>query len=535
MDENKTKQQLIEELRHLRKHMNSAPLPSHPQDWFGVLAEHLPCIAIMGYATTGDIFAWNKESENLLGYSSLDAVGKRLTDLIVPAKFEHIFHTAIEKAKNVTRSGEFMPAGELPLLNKEGKQVPVHVRHIAIVDGGGEPLLFCIAFNMHGCRQIESDLLNTKKLESIGVLAGGIAHDFNNLLLVILGNLNMAQLKLSEEDPVFRHFEEAEKACIRAKDLTQKFITFSSGGSNLKSSIQIVDLVENAVGIILSGSNVIGKFRMPRDLWKVDVDEDQMRQALAGIIVNAKEAMPGGGCLHVSAENIEIADSTPHAPEGKYVKMVFQDEGVGISNEYIDRIFDPYFSTKSRDVSKGTGFGLAIAHSVIKGHNGQIKVDSFAGKGTTVTILIPASIQAPALSHAAPAHISAGKKRVLIMDDEEMLCDLLKSMLNHLGFEAGVALNGEQALEMYSEALEQGRDWDVLILDLTVKGGMGGKETLQKLLYLNPSVRAIVSSGHSADPIMSEYWNHGFRGMLSKPFALDQLRTTLQRVLSDGF
>ncbi len=501
------------------------------EEWFRNLAEHIPGISIQGYNTSGEVVYWNKESVTLFGYSADEALAKKLVDLIVPPDLEPMFERILEAGKKVCKSGEIIPSGELVLLDRQGRNVPVLSTHTAVVIEGREPLLFCINFDMSDRKRIEEELLNAKKLEAIGILAGGIAHDFNNLLFVILGNLSMAQMKLSGEDPAFRHFAEAEKACLRAKDLTQKFITFSSGGGPLKNRVSIGEMVENAVSLVLSGSNIGSELNITRDLLKADIDEDQMRQVLTGIIANSKEAMPKGGTLYVNAKNIDISKTGP-LRSGQYVKIVIRDEGTGIPEENLAKIFDPYFSTKYRGSQKGMGFGLAIAHSVIKRHNGNIKVESRFGEGTTVTIIIPAST-ATDIAHQVSSGIGhPGRKKVLIMDDEEMLVDLLKTMVEHLGFEAGVAMHGEQAVEMYADSMENDQKWDVLILDLTVKGGMGGRDTLKKLLYLDPEVKAIVSSGYSSDPIMSDFMSYGFKDILSKPYALDQLKNVLNRVLS---
>ncbi|MFZ2447648.1 MAG: PAS domain S-box protein [Syntrophobacteraceae bacterium] len=503
--------------------------------WFRTLAEHIPGISIQGYRTTGEVVYWNRQSEALFGYTAQEATGKNLLDLIVPEDMKPLFRLALDTGKGVEESGEFLPAGEVSLLHKQGHQVPIYAVHTAVYLEGSDPLLFCIGIDLADRKRIEEELLNAKKLEAIGILAGGIAHDFNNLLFVILGNISMAQMQMSREDPPFKRLSEAEKACLRAKDLTQKFITFSSGGGPLRNKVSIRELVENAVSLILSGSNIVSDISMPEDLWEADIDEDQMRQALTGIIANAKEAMPRGGALRVRAENLEVTPAAPvnRLKEGRHVKIFIEDEGIGIPEENLVKIFDPYFSTKYRGSQKGMGFGLAIAHSVIKRHNGQIKVESQLGRGTGISILIPASTARAVSSVLRPAPIPVGRKRVLVMDDEEMLGDLLKTMVEHLGFEAGLALNGEQVIEMYADAMEEGRDWDVLILDLTIKGGMGGKDTLQKLLYLNPDVKAVVSSGYSNDPIMSDYGRYGFKDILSKPYALEQLKRVLNRVLSD--
>ena len=383
-------------------------------------------------------------------------------------------------------------------------------------------------------QKVEAELLNAKKLEAIGVLAGGIAHDFNNLLFVILGNINMAQLKIEDDHQAHRHLVEAEKACLRAKDLTQKFITYSSGSSPVKRLASMRDLVSSVAGLMLSGSTISSEIDAPLDLWLVEVDENQMRQILTAVLENAREALPRGGTVSIRVQNIEIPEIGAEGivPNGgRYVKVAISDEGIGIPEEDMPSIFDPYFSTKYRGGRKGMGFGLAIAHSVIKKHNGSIKVESIPGQGTTVSILIPASAEKGEAVPGGHTHVFISRKRILVMEDEEMLGDLIQTMLEHLGYEVDIALDGERAIELYSEALEAGRNYDAVILDLTVKVGMNGPEAIRKLQYLDPKVRAIISSGHSSDPIMSDYASYGFCDALKKPYDLEDLRAALDRVL----
>ncbi len=382
-------------------------------------------------------------------------------------------------------------------------------------------------------KKVEAELLNAKKLEATGVLAGGIAHDFNNLLFVIMGNINMAQLKIEDDHDAQKHLIEAEKACLRAKDLTQKFITFSSGGGPVKRLVSMSDLVSSVVSLVLSGSMTSSEIDAPSDLWLVEVDENQIRQVFTGIVENARESMPRGGIVSIRAENVEIAAESgaegiaPNA--GRYVKVVISDEGIGIPEENMLKVFDPYFSTKYRGNQKGMGFGLAIAHSVIKKHNGNIEVESIPGKGTTVSILIPASAAKGDVLPGTPSLVLIPRKRILVMEDEGMLGELIQTMLEHLGYEVDTALDGERAIELYSEAVEAGRDYDAVILDLTVKVGMNGGETIRKLQYLNPNVRAIISSGHPNDPIMSDYTEYGFCDALTKPYDLERLQVALDR------
>jgi nitrogen-specific signal transduction histidine kinase/ActR/RegA family two-component response regulator len=383
-------------------------------------------------------------------------------------------------------------------------------------------------------RKYEDELLDAKKSEAIGVLAGGIAHDFNNLLFVIMGNINLAQLKIDENHQAQSHLVEAEKACRRAKDLTQKFITFSSGGGPVKGLVSVPELVSDVASLVLSGSMTSSEIKAVKDLWQVEVDENQMRQVFTSLLENAKEAMSRGGVISISAENSEIDESGPEESDsnkGRYVKVAISDEGMGIPKENLPSVFDLNYSTKYRGNRKGMGFGLAIARSVIEKHNGRIEVESSPGKGTTVSVFIPAAVQKAGAFRVSRSYVPVPRKRVMVMEDEEMLRDLIQTMLEHLGYEVGVAVNGEEAVQLYSDAIEAGRRYDAVILDLTVKVGMDGGEAIRKLLQLDPKIRAILSSGDVTAPIMNDHTSYGFRDVLKKPYDLDDLRQVLDRVL----
>jgi len=383
-------------------------------------------------------------------------------------------------------------------------------------------------------KKFEDELLNAKKLEAIGVLAGGIAHDFNNLLFVIMGNINMAQLKTEESHQAQRYLVEAERACRRAKDLTQKFITFSSGGGPVKRLVSLRELVSNIASLVLSGSITSSEIKAPSDLWEVEVDENQMRQVFISLLENAREAMSRGGVISISAENVEINEIDPEGISSNaehYVKVVISDKGVGIEAENLPNIFDPHFSTKYRGNRKGMGFGLAIARSVIEKHKGRIEVESTPGKGTTVSVLIPATVRRPGMHTESRSHLRITRRRILVMEEEEKLRDIIQTMLEHLGYEVRTALNGEEAVQLYAEALEAGRRYDMVILDLTVKVGMDGREAIGKLQYVDPEVRAILSSGDVSAPIMRDCTRYGFCEVLKKPYDLEDLRAVMDRVL----
>ncbi|MCJ7600645.1 MAG: response regulator [Desulfobulbaceae bacterium] len=380
-------------------------------------------------------------------------------------------------------------------------------------------------------KRAEAELLRSQKLESIGLLAGGVAHDFNNILTIILGNISLAHMLADRKDILFKRLDEAEKACLRAKDLTQQLLTFSRGGAPVVRTASVAKLLEDSTGFALSGSNILCEFSIPQDLWPADIDEGQINQVINNLVINAVHAIPEGGKIEVRAENVTLgADRTKQnlpLQGDKYVKISIKDHGVGIPEGSIHKIFDPYYTTKK----KGSGLGLAISYSIIKKHLGYITAESELGLGTTFHIFLPASEkQVPAELKAAEAHLG-GNQRVLIMDDEEMVRDVAGTMLEHIGYVVEFARNGAEAIASYKQAKESHAPFATVILDLTIPGGMGGKETIKKLIEFDPEAKVIVSSGYSTDPVMSKYAEYGFKGVVPKPYIIEQLRETLYKVI----
>ena len=380
---------------------------------------------------------------------------------------------------------------------------------------------------------MQEELLKTKKLESLGVLAGGIAHDFNNLMSAVVGYISLARMEMKPGSKGFKNLIEAEKASIQTKGLTARLITFSKGGGPIKETVSIGDLVKGSVDSSLKGSDLDARFSIPDDISPVEIDEEQMKQAVHNIIANAQEAMAEQGMINVSCENIDIGvQDTLTLKDGKYVKISIEDQGPGIPEEDLIKIFDPYFSTKEMGTQKGMGLGLSASDSIVKQHDGIITVESELGTGTTFSIYLPACVkeivEAALVKKPVPEISVTQGGKILVMDDEEVIRDVCNALLTHLGYEAEVAVEGVEAIEMYRKAMESEKPFDMVILDLTNKVGMGGAETMAKLLEIDPAVKAIVATGYSNDPIISNFREHGFRSPLPKPFTLDQLKTALQ-------
>ena len=380
-------------------------------------------------------------------------------------------------------------------------------------------------------KKYEGELLKMQKLESVGVLAGGIAHDFNNLLTAIVANISLVKERLNPDDPHRKMLTEAEKACFLSKDLTQQLLTFSRGGKPVKEVIYLQELIEESTRFSLRGSNVTCAFSFAPDLWPVMVDPGQLSQVINNLIINADQAMPEGGRIMVGAENIVLkTGEKPPLSEGNYIKIFVDDEGMGIPGETLSKIFDPFFSTKS----DGSGLGLAISYSIVNNHGGHIIAKSRDEKGTSFSIFLPAT-RIKLIEKDSPRQIcSPGAGRILVMDDEELVTGITCRTLTHFGYQAEHVPDGESAIKYYIKAREEGRPYVAVIMDLTIPGRMGGKEALLKLKELDPDVRTIVSSGYSTDPIMANYREYGFSGVLPKPYRLDDLRNVLQSVIGDS-
>ncbi|HEX2768662.1 MAG TPA: ATP-binding protein [Geobacteraceae bacterium] len=373
-------------------------------------------------------------------------------------------------------------------------------------------------------KRLENEIRNSHKLESLGVLAGGIAHDFNNLLTGIMGNISLAKVLINPQDKAFKRLDEAEKAVWRARDLTQQLLTFSKGGAPVKKTASIEQIVMDSASFVLRGSNVRCEFIIPAPVWPVEADEGQMSQVINNLIINSDQAMPEGGMIRVHIENLVVGPmDVLTVKEGRYVKISIEDHGVGIPEEHLQKIFDPYFSTKQ----KGSGLGLATVYSIINSHDGHIKVESKVGIGTTFHLYIPASVnllQAATLTKETPI---AGSGKILVMDDEEVIREVAAEILGHLGYSVVVCCDGVETIEEYLKANETGEPFAAVIMDLTVPGGMGGKETMKKLLEIDSGVVGIVSSGYCNDPILAHYREYGFSGVVAKPYNMEELGKAL--------
>jgi PAS domain S-box-containing protein len=374
-------------------------------------------------------------------------------------------------------------------------------------------------------KQVEEELFRGRKLESLGVMAGGIAHDFNNFLTIISGNIALAKMYLQPADSVCEVLEQAAVACKRATSLAAQLLTFGRGGAPVRKPTPLAGVVKDAVDLARAGAHVTIDLAIDGDLWSAEIDIEQISQAVHNILLNARQAMPQGGIIEVGAENVIFEANSFPLHTGRYVKISVRDHGCGIAADDLPRIFDPYFTTKR----SGSGLGLATVHAIVAKHGGHITVQSVLGLETTVAIYLPACATAQLPESAIGQELETGSGRILVMDDEEALRNLLTEILKRLGYEVECAREGAEAIELYQKAKASGLSFDVVLVDLTVPGGMGGKELAARLREIDTSVRLIVSSGYYHTPIMSEYRRYGFDDVISKPWTPVQLSQVLRR------
>ena len=372
--------------------------------------------------------------------------------------------------------------------------------------------------------QVEEQLLRARKLESLGVLAGGIAHDFNNFLTVVQGNVEMAKLQLAPDEPVRAILDQTSGACQEAAFLSSQLLTFAKGGAPVRRLVSVAELVRNAVHLARAGAQTGMHVNIAADLCCAEADPGQIGQVLHNILLNARQAMPEGGIIEVNAANLITKDAAGTDP---WVRISIKDYGCGIPADNLPRIFDPYFTTKPG----GQGLGLATAYAIIAKHRGNLSVESQPGFGTTFTIDLPASCQQLASPSLEPAALKSGTGRLLVMDDEEPIRRLLETVLINFGYQVETARDGAEAIALFENAKALGREFDCALLDLTVRGGMGGMEAARKLKEIAPGLKLVVSSGYADAPVVSDFRRYGFDGVLPKPWTIAQIAELFERVL----
>jgi PAS domain S-box-containing protein len=479
----------------------------------------------------GKVVLFNNAAETITGWTQGDAIGRRIDQVFTI--FEEKSREKLKSSVECILESETLETSRMVLLKAlDGSERVVAKSATAIRDSQGHIVGAAVVFrDVTEKRRFEAELLKSSKLESVGVLAGGIAHDFNNILSIVLGNVSLCKMMTEPNSEIHGRLTNAEKGCQRARELTQQLLTFAKGGAPIRKSASIQEIVQESVAFAARGSNIICKNEADADLWAVEADEGQISQVFNNLVINAIQAMPKGGSLSTRAWNCMVTEgmSLPVRP-GRYVHITVADSGSGIAAEHIGKIFDPYFTTKK----DGSGLGLATTYAIIQKHEGCVTVESRAGQGTTFHIYLPASQLAPQSKTSEQDDLPKASGRILVMDDELAIRDVARASLARLGYEVDTAEHGNEAVEKYQSAKLEGRPYHAVIMDLTVPGGMGGKETVKRLLEIDPKVQAIVSSGYSHDPVMSKYQEFGFAGVVEKPYKIDALAKTLAAIVGGG-
>lgn len=478
-------------------------------------------------SNTFKIIKFNTAAEKMFGFEEKELSEQNIMSFFADSSCDAIFR---QKADHEIMTEGFIYINNAQLKRKNNTVFPAEYTIVPLFDENKlKTALLCVINDITERKKLEEDTLRSQKLESLGILAGGIAHDFNNLLTAIVGCVSALKLYTDPQDESYQMLEHAEKASMRAKDLTQQLLTFSKGGEPVKKIISVSEIIKNSVGFTLRGTKAKSKLIIPENLWYIFADEGQVSQVINNILINAFQAMPDGGVITILCENITLENNeVPNLISGDYVKIVIEDQGTGIAHENLKKIFDPYFTTKP----DGNGLGLATSYSIIKKHKGTIRVQSEIGKGTAFTIYLPALRDIFENIADFKNEPVKGKGRILIMDDEESVRLVAGWMLNKIGYEVDFAKDGFEMINKYKTEFFSGKKYDAVIIDLTIPGSMSGDEAVKKLLEIDPEAKAIASSGYFNSPIMSDFLSFGFKAVIVKPYKINELSEIVSKIIN---
>lgn len=475
------------------------------------------------FIENGIITDVNHKMYEMFGFNDGEIIGRDVIDFIAPDA-----RSLWNERSDSGNEEKYETTG----LKKDGTIFPIQVypRELHIK---GKRVRISVVRDLTEQKNMEEEVMRSKNLQSVGTLAGGIAHDFNNLLMAIIGNIALAKIHAPKGGKTVDYLSEAERMVFMGKDLTHQLLTFSHNVDTVKKITDIGPLIKETTEKLLQGSLIKLNYIIPNDLLLVEVDEDQIKQVIRNIITNAKEAMSAEGALHIICENVDITPQHKlQSGMEEYVRILIQDEGVGISEENLPKIFDPYFTTKDMGSQKGVGLGLAICYSIIKKHNGYILVDSVPGKGTTFQIFLPAYKQQVTDTSVERKLTKTGRGKVLVVDDEKMVLKIADKLLLHMDYEVTTTQTGEEAVWLYRQAMESGKPFNAVILDLSMESGMSGTEVMDELIAIDPDVKAIISSGYLRDPVIMNFEDYGFAGILTKPYDPKELDKKLQNIIN---
>jgi len=475
----------------------------------------------------GGIVHANPAASRLVGYGQDELQRSQVSMLFRPQDVSRFLEEVAKQDESWNGCGEFR------VRRSDGTVLWAEVRAFAFPPEY-QGLMGLVLRDITARKELEADIVNRTKLEAVSTLAGGIAHDWNNILSIILGNLDLAKTQCPVEDPMTPMLQSAHRAAMEARELVFKFLCFARSAMQEVTTVHAGSLAEEACRATLSGKLVTGQVAVENGVWSLKGDPQLLRTVLVNILENARTASPVGGRIQVRIQNVQLDPQDPlcrHIKPGPYVRFDIHDEGPGIPPDILERVFDPYFSTKPRGTQKGMGMGLSVAWGIVQSHGGHIAITSQDQGGTTVTLFLPAVPESRSLKAALAEMEGPLRAKILVMDDEPMLRQLAEAVMEHLGYQCETARHGKEAIAKYKEAMDKGEPFDMVILDLTVKGGMGGIPTMAQLLTVDPHVKAVIYTGYSADPILDNYRLYGFQGALPKPYAIKDMADMIRRVL----
>jgi len=498
-------------------------------DYWSQLINVLDLMPIMIYIADHEqlIYA-NSTMVEKLGYTPEECIGMAAWWVVAPEYRDMIKYAGFARMKGVNATPY-----EIKLLCKDGRQIFGLLSSERIIYQGRDAVIGFI-LDIDKPKRMEDEIKRAARLEAMGVLAGGIAHDFNNMLTVIKGNASLLQSLgagiIADED--IHLLNEIEAATEEAQLLTNQLLTFSKeGGTPVIENVSLQGFIYDTVNFHLRGANVKCELSIPEDLWPANVDRGQIGQVIQNLVINACQAMPQGGIMEISAANELVPPGNNlNIYPGRYLRIAIKDNGGGIDPEIIDRIFDPYFTTKPG----GHGLGLATVYAIIMKHAGSVRVESVPGQGTSFILMVPAADDLPVASTLDNAKSEHGEGRILVMDDEGMVRNTLRRMLTYLGYQVVFARHGAEAIAKYEQARQSGQTFAAVIMDLTIAGGMGGLQTLEELKKMDPDIRAVLTSGYRNDPVVNDFKSYGFCGLVAKPYRLESLSQILQEVFNQG-